>query len=140
MAKSICVAYKRLASLLASKRDQPYSTVIAWLRCHLGFSLLRSAVTCLRGGGGHVHQLIARSSAHDAIDLAVSEGRIPRGALSYSFFATLLTTNARPSVSIHLFFSRPQGLIYANWVVSGCNRQLYDIIITLTLTLTLSYP
>ena len=49
MAKSTTVAYKRLASLLASKRDEPYSTVMAWLRCHLEFSLLRSAITCLRG-------------------------------------------------------------------------------------------
>ena len=47
MAKSASVAYKRLASLLARKRDQPYSLVIAWLRCHLSFSLLRSAITCL---------------------------------------------------------------------------------------------
>ena len=35
MAKSASVAYKRLASLLARKRDQLYSLVIAWLRCHL---------------------------------------------------------------------------------------------------------
>ena len=31
MAKSTSVAYKRLASLLARKRDQPYSLVLAWL-------------------------------------------------------------------------------------------------------------
>ena len=73
MAKSASVAYKRLASLLARKRDQPYSLVIAWLRCHLSFSLLRSAITCLRG---------ARSSsghaAHNGpIDLVVSEGQVP---------------------------------------------------------------
>ena len=30
-------AYKRLASLIASKRNQPYNKVMAWLRCHLCF-------------------------------------------------------------------------------------------------------
>ena len=50
--------------------EQPYNVVMAWLRCHLSFSLLRSAITCLRG---------ARSSTghatHDIIDLAMSEHR-----------------------------------------------------------------
>ena len=49
MAKCASVTYKRLTALLSTKRDQPYSLVIAWLRCHLSFSLLRSAITCLRG-------------------------------------------------------------------------------------------
>ena len=73
MAKSTTVAYKRLASLLASKRDEPYCTVMAWLRYHLAFSLLRPAITCLRG---------ARSSSGnvgrwDALDCAVTESRVP---------------------------------------------------------------
>ncbi len=74
MAKSTTIAYKRLASMLADKRDQPYSTVMAWLRCHLSLSLLRSAITCLRGARSST-----RHAAHDTIDLAVSEGRIPLG-------------------------------------------------------------
>ncbi len=41
--------YKRLATMLAEKWDQPYSTTIGWLRCTFSFSLLRSAVQCLRG-------------------------------------------------------------------------------------------
>ena len=32
MAKCASVTYKRLTSLLSTKRDQPYSLVIAWLR------------------------------------------------------------------------------------------------------------
>ena len=73
MVKSTSVAYKQLASLLARKWDQPYSLVIAWLRCHVTFSLLRSAITCLRG---------ARSSSGPAthngpVDLVVSEGQVP---------------------------------------------------------------
>ena len=40
---------KRLAARLSEKRDTPYSVMMAWLRCRLGFSLLRSAILCLRG-------------------------------------------------------------------------------------------
>ena len=40
--------YKRLASLLATKWDHPYSTTLCWLRCRLGFSLLRSAIQSIR--------------------------------------------------------------------------------------------
>ena len=35
--------YKRIASLIADKRQEPYSTTLFWLRCKLSFSLLRSA-------------------------------------------------------------------------------------------------
>ena len=38
-AANICS--KRLASVLAEKRDQPYSTMLAWMRCKLSFTLLR---------------------------------------------------------------------------------------------------
>ena len=41
--------YKRLASLLASKWDNQYCTTMAWLRCRLTYSLLRSAIQCIRG-------------------------------------------------------------------------------------------
>ena len=41
--------YKRLASLLATKRKESYSLTIAWIRAQLSFALLRSAVLCLRG-------------------------------------------------------------------------------------------
>ena len=43
------VCYKRLASLIATKQDQPYSSTIAWIRCRLSFSLLRSSIQCIRG-------------------------------------------------------------------------------------------
>ena len=36
--------YKRLASLLVTKWNQPYSTTMSWLRCRLSFSLLRSSI------------------------------------------------------------------------------------------------
>ena len=71
LAHEATIFYKRLASCLANKWDQSYNSTISWLRCRLTFSLLRSAVQCLRG---------ARSSrgnpttpAIPPIDLAQSE-------------------------------------------------------------------
>ena len=43
------VCYKRLASLLSSKREQPYCSTMALIRCSLSFSLLRSSIQCIRG-------------------------------------------------------------------------------------------
>ena len=48
------VTFKRLASRLAAKIAMPYSAVMGWLRCRISFSLLRSAVMCLRGSRQHV--------------------------------------------------------------------------------------
>ena len=41
--------YKRLASLLESKWGDKYCVVMGWLHCSLSFSLLRSAIACVRG-------------------------------------------------------------------------------------------
>lgn len=43
------ICFKRLASRIAEKTDSPYSTTLAWLRTSLSFSLLRSAIQCIRG-------------------------------------------------------------------------------------------
>ncbi len=66
--------YKRLATLLATKWDQPYTSTMNWLRCRLSFSLLRSSIQAIRG---------ARSTAGKAskatplpIDLVISESLI----------------------------------------------------------------
>ena len=64
--------YKRLASLLAEKWDQPYSTTLHWLRCSLSFSLLRSAIQCIRG---------ARSSRGHAMKMSPGPG-YSRGQLA----------------------------------------------------------
>ena len=40
MAREARIFYKRLASLLAEKWDQSYSTTMDWLRCTLSHSLL----------------------------------------------------------------------------------------------------
>ena len=40
---------KHLARTLAEKKDERYSEVMCWLRTRLAFSLLRTAIMCLRG-------------------------------------------------------------------------------------------
>ena len=63
---------KHLASLLAEKRDLSYSTVLGWLRARLNFSLLRAAITCIRGSRSKVGH-----ACHENIpDLAVSETQL----------------------------------------------------------------
>ena len=76
LGKAANLCYKRLASMIAAKQDLPYSSTISWIRCLLSFSLLRSAIQCIRG---------ARSSRGRAAkqpitpaDLVSSEARIPR--------------------------------------------------------------
>ena len=49
MGPTASVCYKRLASMVAQKRDQTYSSTMAWLRCVLSFALLRSSIQCIRG-------------------------------------------------------------------------------------------
>ena len=42
------VVYKRIATIIADKRKQPYSRTLFWIRCKLSFSLLRSAIMCIK--------------------------------------------------------------------------------------------
>ena len=44
LARQATVFYKRLASLLSSKFNQPYSHTMNWLRCRLSFALLRAVI------------------------------------------------------------------------------------------------
>ena len=60
----------RLASLISEKSSQTYSMTLYWLRCKLSFSLLRSAITCLRGSRSSYHRFKFSDSA---IDLACAE-------------------------------------------------------------------
>lgn len=71
MASEATIFYKRLASCLATKWDQPYGPTMSWLRCRLAFSLLRSAIQCIRGARsscGH-----AAKSQTPPLDLVISE-------------------------------------------------------------------
>ena len=76
MGRQATVFFKRLASLLARKRDQPYSHVIGWIRCRLGFSLLRSSITSLRGTRS-IAGFVPSPTYPVALDLTISEGQVP---------------------------------------------------------------
>lgn len=43
------IVYKKIAAMIAEKRDQSYSITIKWIRCRLSFALIRSSIMCLRG-------------------------------------------------------------------------------------------
>ena len=58
MGPSATTVYKKLASMLADKWDMNYSKCLFWLRCRLCFSLLRSAIMCLRGHQSSIHRPI----------------------------------------------------------------------------------
>ena len=64
------VFYKRLADLLSIKQQKHYSVVMCWLRCRLGFAILCSAITCMRGSRSSRH----RPTRDPNIPLAASEG------------------------------------------------------------------
>ena len=64
---------KRLASLLAERLNEPYCVAMAWLRARLSFSLLRSAIACLRSSRRKFH--IDSEELHPA--LAVGQARLP---------------------------------------------------------------
>ncbi|XP_042862521.1 uncharacterized protein LOC122247355 [Penaeus japonicus] len=49
MSSRATIFYSSLAQQLAEKRQQQKSAVVAWMRCRLAFSLLRSSLLCLRG-------------------------------------------------------------------------------------------
>ena len=73
MGKAVTTTYKHLAQLLSEKWSSPYSVVMGWLRCSLGFSLLHSSIMCIRGSRSHSK----RVGVPPAIDLAVAEGHLP---------------------------------------------------------------
>ena len=49
MSKECSAFFKRLAILIAEKRDQPYYEVRCYIRTRISFSLLRMALVCIRG-------------------------------------------------------------------------------------------
>ena len=55
MGRAATTFYKRLASMVAEKRDVPYAVTLNWIRYRLSFALLRAFIMSIRG---------ARSSRH----------------------------------------------------------------------------
>jgi len=72
MVVAATTVFKRLALLIAAQCDQPYSSVMPWIRCSISFSLLRSAITCLCGVQSHRGNPVTIG----ALDLVVSEGQV----------------------------------------------------------------
>ena len=71
MGPSATTVYKKLASMLAEKWNPNYSRCVFWLRCWVCFSLLRSAINCVRGN----HSTIRRPVVAN-VDLTFSEGKM----------------------------------------------------------------
>ena len=67
MAEKATMFYKRLASLLATKWNDDYGKVMGWLRCCLSFSLLRSAIACVRGDSSSIGHIYRASPSLDVI-------------------------------------------------------------------------
>ena len=65
--------YKRLASLLSEKRREAYSSTLGWIRTHLSFSLLRSAIMCIRGARSSIKHMV---KGCDSFDLVAAEAHI----------------------------------------------------------------
>ena len=74
LGRAATVTYRRLASLLSTKRDQPYSTIMGWLRRRLSFSLLRSSILCIRGARSSLGH--AATSVSLPVDLVTSESQV----------------------------------------------------------------
>lgn len=72
MAPEATTFYKRLADLIATKRDSSYSVTMGWLRCRLAFAMLRSALLCVRGS----RKLRSSAAVSDCFDLAVTASRL----------------------------------------------------------------
>ena len=65
--------YKHLTSLLSHKWRDEYSSVMGWLRCSLSFSLLRSAIQCIRGARSSISNYV---SAPPPMDLVRAESNL----------------------------------------------------------------
>ena len=73
MGPAAAVVYKRIASLTASKQKKSYALTLNYIRCRISFSLLHSAILCLRGHRSTSHQ--PRAHLPD-MEVAASEGRL----------------------------------------------------------------
>ena len=71
MGREATAFYKRLADLISNKRNTTYSKAIAWIRCNLAFSLIRSAIMCIRGSRSTSHRV-----PDSSIELGVAESHL----------------------------------------------------------------
>ena len=74
MGRESTTFYQRLAAMISQKWDEPYSHTLGWLRCQLGFCLLRACLLCIRGSRGANHR--EASSRKEAISVTVATSRL----------------------------------------------------------------
>ena len=66
------VNYEHFAHLFSEEWSSPYSAVMGWLRCSLGFTLLHSSMMSIRGSRSRSkHPCVP-----PAVNLAVAEGHL----------------------------------------------------------------
>ena len=74
MGPAATVFYRRLAGMIADKRNQPYSQTISLLRCRIRFCLLRSSIRAIRGSRSSYR---CSQATIDCAPLIMAEGRVP---------------------------------------------------------------
>ena len=59
---------RTLANKLSSKNNEPYASVISWLRIQLSFAILRTVHRCVRGStlGSRGYFLATKRASHEA--------------------------------------------------------------------------
>ena len=67
MRKAMDMTFKRLAAMIAEKRDQLYNQTISLIRCMINFLLLRSELRCIRGTRSTIANPIKNPPAIDMI-------------------------------------------------------------------------
>ena len=74
---SATVALKRLAGLISEKHGKLYSSALSFMRCRLSFSLLNSAVACLRAPRSAYHAPARQIDLHNSpLDLIHAEAQL----------------------------------------------------------------
>ena len=73
---SATVTFRRLVSLISNKVSQSYSATLGFIRCKIAFSLIDSAVMCLRGARSSIHNPSRDLNLHSQpLDLIANEAR-----------------------------------------------------------------
>ncbi len=72
MGQEATVVIKKLADVIATKRNESYTRVVGWMRCSLAFSLARSAIRCVRGS----RSIHCGSLRRAPVDLVYAEAQL----------------------------------------------------------------
>ncbi|KAL5471569.1 hypothetical protein EMCRGX_G029696 [Ephydatia muelleri] len=124
MGKCASLTYKRLASLLSTKKEQNYGATIAWIRCCLSFSLLRSSIMCLRGARSSQ----GRAFRSSVIDLAVTEAKATRLICDASEKEKILHACHSDPISGHLGIKKTIKRIRERFTWKGLNKQVIELV------------